>query len=63
MMFTWNNYMPSVLSNVIRQNGPFRWFFSSLIDIQKYRQQMNDEYHAQWFPLNKLPGLIFDHKR
>lgn len=36
--------------------------FSSLIDIQKYRQQMNDDYHAQWFPLNELPGLIFDHQ-
>ena len=36
--------------------------FSSLINIREYRRQMNDDYHAQWFPLNKLPGLIFDHK-
>jgi len=36
--------------------------FSSLIDIQEYRQQMNNDYHAQWFPLIKIPGLIFDHK-
>lgn len=36
--------------------------FSSLIDINQYRQQLNDDYEAHWFPLNKIPQLIFDHE-
>lgn len=35
--------------------------FSALIDIQKYRKQINEEYHPVWFPINELPALIFDH--
>ncbi len=35
--------------------------YFSLIDIEQYQQQLNDEYHAEWFPLNALPELIFDH--
>lgn len=35
--------------------------YFALIDINKYEKQLNDEYHAEWFPLNELPDLIFDH--
>ncbi len=35
--------------------------FFALIDIQKYRKQINEEYHPAWFPINELPPLIFDH--
>lgn len=35
--------------------------YVALIDIHKYKQQLSQEYHAQWFPLNDLPPLIFDH--
>lgn len=35
--------------------------FSSLIDINEYRQQISDEYEAKWFPLCAIPKLIFDH--
>jgi ADP-ribose pyrophosphatase YjhB (NUDIX family) len=35
--------------------------FTTLIDIQKYEKQMIPDYHAEWFPLNKKPRLIFDH--
>ena len=37
--------------------------FSSLIDINAYREQLNDDYQAHWFPLNKIPSLIFDHRQ
>lgn len=36
--------------------------YSALIDILQYEKQITDEYHAEWFPLNVLPQLIFDHE-
>lgn len=35
--------------------------YFALIDIQKYKQQINEDYHPAWFPINELPHLIFDH--
>src|SRR5205085_12645784 len=35
--------------------------YFALIDIHKYEKQLSDEYHPEWFPLNKIPNLIFDH--
>ena len=35
--------------------------YFALIDINDYKQQLSDEYRAEWIPLTKLPKLIFDH--
>ncbi|MDP9230148.1 MAG: NUDIX hydrolase [Bacteroidota bacterium] len=35
--------------------------YFALIDIHKYEKQISDQYHPEWFLLNKKPGLIFDH--
>src|SRR5256885_2723404 len=35
--------------------------YFALIDIHKYEKQINDQYHPEWFLLNKKPRLIFDH--
>jgi 8-oxo-dGTP diphosphatase len=35
--------------------------YFALVDIHKYETQITDMYHAEWFPLNKKPRLIFDH--
>jgi 8-oxo-dGTP diphosphatase len=35
--------------------------YFALIDIHKYEQQITHEHHAEWFLLNELPDLIFDH--
>lgn len=35
--------------------------YFTLIDIQKYTQQISEDFHPAWFPINKLPHLIFDH--
>ncbi|SOD12066.1 NUDIX hydrolase [Pedobacter xixiisoli] len=35
--------------------------YFALIDIKKYSQQLNADYHAEWFPINERPELIFDH--
>lgn len=35
--------------------------YFALIDIHKYETQLNDSYHAEWFPINDIPKLIFDH--
>ena len=35
--------------------------YFALIDIHQYEKQISDEYHPEWFPLNKIPNLIFDH--
>lgn len=37
--------------------------YVALIDIQKYEQQLSQEFHAKWFLLNEMPDLIFDHKK
>ncbi len=37
--------------------------YFALIDIQQYEKQISDDYHAEWFPLNKIPTLIFDHNQ
>lgn len=35
--------------------------YFALIDIEQYRQQLSEEFQAEWLPLNALPDLIFDH--
>lgn len=35
--------------------------YFALIDIKKYEKQLSDNYRAEWFPLNRVPKLIFDH--
>jgi 8-oxo-dGTP diphosphatase len=37
--------------------------FFALIDINKYKKQITDDFHAEWFYINKHPKLIFDHKQ
>lgn len=37
--------------------------FFALIDIQKYKQQINEDYHPALFSINRLPDLIFDHNK
>jgi 8-oxo-dGTP diphosphatase len=34
--------------------------YFALIDIHKYETQLSNDYHAEWFPLKRLPKLIFD---
>lgn len=35
--------------------------YFALIDIHKYEKQINEEYHSEWFLLDKMPELVFDH--
>lgn len=35
--------------------------YFALIDIHRYERQINEYYHAEWFLLNEIPELIFDH--
>jgi 8-oxo-dGTP diphosphatase len=35
--------------------------YFALIDIHRYEKPLSDEYNTQWFLLNKIPQLIFDH--
>jgi len=37
--------------------------YFALINIADYSEQLQFEHEAKWFPLNKIPPLIFDHKR
>lgn len=36
--------------------------YFALINIKDYNNQINSDHEAQWFPINQLPVLIFDHK-
>jgi len=35
--------------------------YFALIDIHKYHKQISKDYNAEWFPVNKMPKLAFDH--
>jgi len=35
--------------------------YFALIDIHKYEKQISHDYHAEWFNINEIPKLIFDH--
>ncbi len=37
--------------------------YFALIDIHRYEKQINEDYHAEWFGLNEIPKLIFDHPK
>ncbi|WP_111590681.1 NUDIX hydrolase [Chitinophaga dinghuensis] len=37
--------------------------YTALIDIQKLKQQLHEDFHAVWFPINHHPALIFDHQQ
>jgi 8-oxo-dGTP diphosphatase len=37
--------------------------YFALINIKDYNEQLQLEHEAKWFPLNKIPALIFDHKK
>lgn len=37
--------------------------YFALIDINKYKTQLSDQYHAEWFLLKDTPKLIFDHDK
>jgi 8-oxo-dGTP diphosphatase len=36
--------------------------YFALINIGEYNDQLQDDHQAHWFPLSKIPPLIFDHK-
>lgn len=36
--------------------------YFALIDIHRYERQISHEYRAEWFTINEIPTLIFDHK-
>ena len=35
--------------------------YFSLLDLTKYKQQLSPDFKAEWFPLKKMPNIIFDH--
>jgi 8-oxo-dGTP diphosphatase len=35
--------------------------YFALLDIDQYEQRLNDQFHAEWFKLDEIPALIFDH--
>lgn len=35
--------------------------YYALINIQNYSRELQEKYGAQWFPVDKVPELIFDH--
>jgi 8-oxo-dGTP diphosphatase len=37
--------------------------YFALINIADYNKTLQAEHEAKWFPLDKIPPLIFDHKR
>jgi ADP-ribose pyrophosphatase YjhB (NUDIX family) len=37
--------------------------YFALINIAEYNEQLQLHHEAKWFPLNKIPSLIFDHKK
>ncbi len=36
--------------------------YFALVNVQDYEQKISDTFHANWFSLNELPELLFDHR-
>lgn len=36
--------------------------YFALIDINRYKKQISQDYHAEWFLVDQMPALIFDHE-
>jgi ADP-ribose pyrophosphatase YjhB (NUDIX family) len=36
--------------------------YFALINIAEYSEQLQQDHEARWFPMDKIPYLIFDHK-
>jgi ADP-ribose pyrophosphatase YjhB (NUDIX family) len=37
--------------------------YFALINIENYNVQLEQDHEARWFPLDKMPALIFDHNQ
>lgn len=37
--------------------------YSALIKLDEYSEQITSAYKAKWFPIQKVPSLLFDHKK
>lgn len=37
--------------------------YFALLDINKYQQQISEEFDAAWFPIKEFPELVFDHNQ
>lgn len=37
--------------------------YYALINIENHNEELNQDYHAKWFSVDKAPSLIFDHDR
>jgi len=37
--------------------------FYALIKIDDYAEELMVEHNSQWFPIGKIPPLVFDHKQ
>jgi len=37
--------------------------YSAFINIADYSEQLSQDHEAKWFPVNKTPPLIFDHRQ
>jgi len=37
--------------------------YSAFINIAEYNEQLSTEHQARWFPIHKIPSLVFDHKQ
>jgi len=35
--------------------------YYAIINIEKYNEELMDNYNAKWFSISKVPNLIFDH--
>lgn len=37
--------------------------YSALINIENYSEQLTLDHEARWFAMDKIPSLVFDHKK
>ncbi len=37
--------------------------YSALINIENYNEQLTHDHEARWFSMDKIPSLVFDHKK
>ncbi len=37
--------------------------YTALINIENYSEQLTHDHEARWFAMDKIPSLVFDHKK
>jgi 8-oxo-dGTP diphosphatase len=60
-MFIWTSLWCLVNPNAIPVERTLSVAYFALIDIHQYEEQLSGEHSPEWFLLDNMPDMVFDH--